>query len=102
MRSIAAAVVIALACVAGSAGAQDLPSGDRMAAEGRGAGLDARRGCPAKGTLGVSILVDRVGKPGGATTRVRHSRSGAVDNCAEGGPNFGYDLTARAARMACP
>lgn len=24
------------------------------------------------------------------------------DNCAEGGPNFGYDLTARAAGMACP
>lgn len=118
MRSIAAAVVIVLACAAGSAAA-DLPSAYGMAQKGalkvvagvlvtakgaelKGVWLDDTKGCLVKRTLAVSILVDRVPKPGGATTRVRRSRSGALDNCAEGGPNFGYDLTARAARMACP
>lgn len=118
MRSIAAAIVIALACAAGSAAA-DLPSAYGMAQQGtfkvvagvlvtakgaelKGVWLDDTKGCLVKRTLAVSILVDRMGKPGGATTRVRRSRSGAVDNCAEGGPNFGYDLTARAAKMACP
>ncbi len=104
--------------LAGSAAAQDLPSAYGMAQKGtlkvvagvlvsakgaelKGVWLDETKGCLVKRTLAVSILVDRVPKTGGATTRVRRSRSGAVDNCAEGGPNFGYDLTARAARMAC-
>ncbi len=117
MHSIAAAVVVALAFAAGSVAA-DLPSAYGMAelgtlkvvagvlvtakgAELKGVWLDGTKSCLVKRTLAVSILVDRVPKPGGATTRVRRSRSGAVDNCAEGGPNFGYDLTARAARMAC-
>ena len=102
-----------------AAGAQDLPSAYGTAQKGalkivagvlvtakgaelKGVWLDDTKGCLVKRTLAVSILVDRVPKQGGATTRVRRSRSGAVDNCAEGGPNFGYDLTARAARMACP
>lgn len=110
--------MLALA-LAGSAAAQDLPSAYGTAEKGtlkvvagvlvtakgaelKGVWLDGTKGCLAKRTLAVSILVDRVPKPGGATTRVRRSRSGPVDNCAEGGPNFGYDLTARAARMACP
>ena len=104
---------------AGSAAAADLPSAYGTAEKGtlkivagvlvtakgaelKGVWLDGTKGCLVKRTLAVSILVDHVPKPGGATTRVRRSRSGAVDNCAEGGPNFGYDLTARAARMACP
>ena len=29
------------------------------------------------------------------------ARTGFVDNCAEGGPNFGFDLKPRAYRMAC-
>lgn len=107
-----------LVCAVGSAAA-DLPSAYGMAQKGtlkvvagvlvtakgaelKGVWLDDTKGCLVTRTLAVSILVDRVGKPGEATTRVRRSRSGAVGNCAEGGPNFGYDLTARAARMACP
>ena len=35
------------------------------------------------------------------TRRVRRSRTGLVDNCAEGGPNFGYDLTPKTYGMAC-
>ena len=31
----------------------------------------------------------------------KRSRRGAVDNCAEGGPNFGFDLTPRTYKMAC-
>src|SRR3990172_7629664 len=105
-----------LAGTAGTAAAADLPSAYGMAQKGsfkvvagvlvtaqeaelKGVWLDDTKGCLVKRTLAVSILVDRGGKPGGATTRLRRSRSGAVDNCAEGGPNFGYDLTARAARM---
>jgi hypothetical protein len=112
------ALAFGLVCAAGSAAA-DLPSAYGIAQQGtlkvvagvlvtaegaelKGVWLDDTKGCLAKRTLAVSILVDRVPKPGGATTRVRRSRSGAVDNCAEGGSNFGYDLTARAARMACP
>ena len=113
------ALAFGLAGTAGTAAAADLPSAYGMAQKGtlkvvagvlvtaqgaelKGVWLDGTKGCLVKRTLAVSILVDRVPKPGGATTRVRRSRSGAVDNCAEGGPNFGYDLTARAARMACP
>ena len=112
-------IVLTVLLGAVGAGAQDLPSAYGMAQKGtlkvvagvlvtakgaelKGVWLDDTKGCLVKRTLAVSILVDRVPKPGGATTRVRRSRSGAVDNCAEGGPNFGYDLTARAARVACP
>ena len=67
----------------------------------KGVWLDGKRGCLDRRTLRVAIHIDLV-SPAGKTTRVKRSRTGFVDNCAEGGPNFGYDLTARAARMACP
>jgi hypothetical protein len=40
--------------------------------------------------------------PAGKTTRVRRWRSGLVDNCAEGGPNFGFDLSPKELGMGCP
>ena len=72
------------------------PTGGEM----KGVWLDGKRGCLDRRTLRVAIHVDLV-SPAGKTTRVRRSRTGLVDNCAEGGPNFGYDLTPQAYGMAC-
>jgi hypothetical protein len=72
------------------------PKGGEM----KGVWLDDEVGCLDKRTLRVSIQIDLV-SPAGKTTRVRRSRTAAVDNCAEGGPNFGYDLAPKSYRMAC-
>lgn len=73
---------------------------DARGGELKGVWLDARRPCSAKRTLRVSYLADLV--RGGKTTRRRGVRTGPVQNCAEGGPNFGFDVTARGLGMACP
>ena len=100
-----------------AASAADLPSATGMAERGslkvvsralldpnggelKGVWLDSRRSCAARRTLRVSYLVDLV--RGAATTRRRGSRSGLVQNCAEGGPNFGFDVAAPGLGMACP
>ena len=72
------------------------PTGGEM----KGVWLDGKAGCLDRRTLRVSIQIDLV-SPAGRTTRIRRSRQGAVDNCAEGGPNFGYDLAPKAYKMAC-
>ena len=71
------------------------PTGGEM----KGVWLDGKRGCLDRRTLRVSIQIDLVS--GGKTTRVKRTRQGAVDNCAEGGPNYGFDLTPKAYKMAC-
>ena len=72
------------------------PTGGEM----KGVWLDDKRGCRDTRTLQVSIQIDLV-SPAGKTTRIKRSRRGAVDNCAEGGPNFGFDLAPKAYKMAC-
>ena len=72
------------------------PTGGEM----KGVWLDGKRGCRDTRTLQVSIQIDLV-STAGKTTRVRRSRRGPVDNCAEGGPNFGFDLAPKAYKMAC-
>ena len=72
------------------------PTGGEM----KGVWLDGKRGCLDRRTLRVSIQIDLV-SPGGKTTRIKRSRQALVDNCAEGGPNFGFDLAPRAYKMAC-
>jgi len=72
------------------------PTGGEM----KGVWLDGKRGCLDRRTLRVSIQIDLV-SAAGKTTRVKRSRQGAVDNCAEGGPNFGFDLAPKAYKMAC-
>ena len=72
------------------------PSGGEM----KGVWLDGKRGCLDTRTLRVSIQIDLVSRAG-KTTRIKRSRQGAVDNCAEGGPNFGFDLAPKAYKMAC-
>ena len=73
------------------------PAGGEM----KGVWLDGKRGCLETRTLRVSIQIDLVTATG-KTTRIKRSRQGLVDNCAEGGPNFGFDLAPRTYRMACP
>ena len=51
--------------------------------------------------LKVAIIVERVPGSGGARV-VRKSKSRLVMNCAEGGPNMGFNLTARSLGMNCP
>ncbi len=68
--------------------------------EMKGVWLDGKRGCLDRRTLRVAIHIDLV-SPAGKTTRVKRSRTGFVDNCAEGGPNFGFDLSPRALGMGC-
>ena len=72
------------------------PTGGEM----KGVWLDGKRGCRDTRPLRVSIQIDLV-SAAGKTTRVKRSRQAAVDNCAEGGPNFGFDLAPKAYKMAC-
>jgi hypothetical protein len=72
------------------------PTGGEM----KGVWLDAKQTCRVKRTLRVSIQIDLV-SAAGKTTRIKRARNGLVDNCAEGGPNFGFDLAPRAYGMAC-
>lgn len=72
------------------------PKGGEM----KGVWLDGRRGCLDTRALRVSIQIDLV-SAAGRTTRIKRSRQGNVDNCAEGGPNFGFDLRPKAYKMAC-
>ena len=116
MKLVAAAVIIALA-LASSAAAVDEPGAYGMAQRGtlkvvagvllserggemKGVWLDGKRGCLDRRTLRVAIQIDLV-SPAGKTTRIRRSRTGFVDNCAEGGPNFGFDLVPRTLGMGC-
>jgi hypothetical protein len=72
------------------------PKGGEM----KGVWLDAKVGCREQRALRVSLQIDLV-NAAGKTTRVRRERSGLVDNCSEGGPNFGFDLAPRAYGMGC-
>ena len=116
MKLVAAAVIIALA-LASSAAAVDEPGAFGMAQRGtlkvvagvllserggemKGVWLDGKRGCLDRRTLRVAIQIDLV-SPAGKTTRIRRSRTGLVDNCAEGGPNFGFDLAPKTLGLGC-
>ena len=56
--------------------------------------------CSHRRRLQVDVLIDRVRS--GNTTRFQDSKAGLVGNCAEGGPNFGFQLRAADVGMACP
>ena len=68
--------------------------------EMKGVWIDDEQGCLARRTLRVELRIDLV-NPNGTTTRVKRSRQALVDNCAEGGPNFGYDLRPRTLGLGC-
>jgi hypothetical protein len=114
MRALLAALVLALAAPAAAAdepgtfgmaqrGSLKIVSGVLLNPSGgemKGVWLDAKQACTATRTLRVSIQIDLV-SAAGKTTRVKRTRTGAVDNCAEGGPNFGFDLAPKTYKMAC-
>jgi hypothetical protein len=56
--------------------------------------------CTATRRLTVRILIDRV--RGQKTDRIRRHKTGRVTNCAEGGPNFGFQIRAADVGLACP
>jgi hypothetical protein len=68
--------------------------------EMKGVWLDRSLSCRVRRQLRVTIQIDLV-RPSGATSRVRQAKTGLVDNCAEGGPNFGFDLVARRLGFGC-
>ena len=70
------------------------------AADLRGVWLNQAVGCNQWRSLRVSVLIDYVRRS--VTRRVRRGRTGAVRNCAEGGPNFGFTLKASRIGLACP
>jgi hypothetical protein len=114
MRTLLAVLALAAAAPAVAA---DLPEATGMAQRGslkvvsrvllsptggdmKGVWLDGKATCLTKRTLRISIQIDLV-SAAGTTTRIARARTGFVDNCAEGGPNFGFDLRPRAYKMAC-
>jgi hypothetical protein len=66
----------------------------------KGVWLDRSLSCRVRRRLRVTVQIDLV-RPSGATSRVRQSKTGLVDNCAEGGPNFGFEPTARRLGFGC-
>jgi hypothetical protein len=56
--------------------------------------------CARHRRLDVRVIIDRVRR--GNSKRFRDETSGLVQNCAEAGPNFGFQLTASQVGMACP
>ncbi len=114
MRALLVVLVLALAAPAAAAddpgtfgmaqrGSLKIVSGVLLSPSGgemKGVWMDARQPCAARRTLRVSIQIDLV-SANGKTTRVKRIRTGLVDNCAEGGPNFGFDLKPSSYKMAC-
>ena len=70
------------------------------AADMRAVWNDTKAPCTERRRLRVRVLVDRVAA--GKTTRVRRAGTFRDANCAEGGPNVGFTLSARAVGLACP
>ena len=114
VKALAACLLLLLAAPAAAA---DLPSSYGLAQQGsfkvvaavllsekggemKGVWLDPKVSCSAIRTLRVEFSIDLV-DAAGKTTRADFSRRGAVANCAEGGPNFGFDLSLRALRFGC-
>jgi hypothetical protein len=111
------ALVVLVLAAAAPAGAADWPGTFGMAERGplklvagvllserggemKGVWLDPKQGCLVRRTLRVSIAIDLV-NPSGTTTRVKRWRRAPVENCAEGGPNFGFDLRPRPLGLGC-
>lgn len=63
--------------------------------------LDEKQRCDVERKLRVSYRVDLVSPAGETTRRAPAATTGLVQNCSEGGPNFGFDVSAQALGMAC-
>jgi hypothetical protein len=117
MRAFAV-LLVALAAAAPAAGAVDRPTATAVAQQGQlkvasrallddrggelmGTWLDARQRCTAPRRLRVSYEIDLVLANGKTIRRRPAAKLGAVEGCAEGGPNFGFLVRARGLGMAC-
>lgn len=72
----------------------------RKAADMRGGWFNTAVPCTAERRLRVTIEVHRSTANSGAALAASKTRR--VANCAEGGPNLGFNVTARSAGFACP
>jgi hypothetical protein len=116
--TILAAAAAAALVLAAAAAAVDEPSASATATNGtlevisgvlvlpravelKGVWIDESVVCTTNRTLRVAIEVSFI-PPTGRPRRIGRTRTGTVMNCAEGGPNFGFQLTARGLRLACP
>jgi hypothetical protein len=70
------------------------------AAELRGGWLNEAVPCTETRTLRVTVEINW--SRGSATRSITRTRTRTVENCAEGGPNVGFTLNARANGFACP
>jgi hypothetical protein len=70
------------------------------AAEMRGGWVDGSASCFDEHTLRVRIEI--LWSKGVASKRKAATKTRAVENCAEGGPNFGYSINAKTSGFACP
>jgi hypothetical protein len=70
------------------------------AADLRGGWLNEAIACTETRTLRVTVEI--FWSRGSSTRRVTRTRTVTVDNCAEGGPNVGFTLNARANGFGCP
>ena len=71
----------------------------RTSADLRGTWLNDTLGCDQSRSLRVRVLIDYT--RGSTTKTVARRKTGAVRNCAEGGPNFGFTLRAPRIGLAC-
>jgi hypothetical protein len=115
---VLAVALAGLLLLAAPAAAVDRPAATAMAQQGTlkvvsrvllddrggelmGTWLNTRQACSATRRLRVSYELDLV-LPNGRTLRRRPpAKTGPVQNCAEGGPNFGFSVRARPLGMAC-
>jgi hypothetical protein len=67
----------------------------------RGVWTDTKRPCSEHRKLAVKAQIDYVDKAG-KTHRLILSKTFRDGNCAEGGPNVGFTVTAKMAVLACP
>jgi hypothetical protein len=63
--------------------------------------LDDKQRCDVERKLRVSYRVDLVSPAAGTTRRAPAAKTGLVQNCSEGGPNYGFDVEAGTLGMAC-
>jgi hypothetical protein len=116
VRTAAGALAAAAALAGTGAAAASLPAAFGSAKQGslsvsssvllaprqalmQGVWLDPSRPCAESHAVRVTVQI--FWRRGAAHENVRRSKVGTVDNCAEGGPNFGFTLSARGRGLSC-
>jgi hypothetical protein len=74
---------------------------DAKTADMRGVWNDTKVGCTVNRVVKVRVQLEYI-PPSGRSKRVVRRGSFRDVNCAEGGPNVGFTITARKAGFACP